>query len=253
MNKTKQQQTHFGFKQVDSNTKKSLVHNLFSNIANKYDAMNDMMTFGAHRLWKDTFCNNITNLNAKILDVAGGSGDIALRIAKTGRLQNKKPKITIYDINQQMLDQALNKVVDNNFIQNINYVCGDAENLPFESNTFDYYTISFGIRNVSNIQSTLSEAFRVLKPHGKFLCLEFSKLNVKYLNPFYHFYTFNIIPKIGKIVTNNESAYRYLAESISMFPDQNTFKIMIQDAGFSKVQYQNLSLGIAAIHKAYKL
>lgn len=255
MNNTKDnlEKTNVGFEKVSFNKKKSLVNNIFSNIANKYDTMNDLMSFGIHRLWKDKFSMQIPNLNSHILDVASGTGDIAFRIINRAKKQNKTLQITLCDINQEMLNIATNKAIDNNLLQGLNYVCGDAENLPFADNSFDYYTIAFGIRNVVSIENVLKEAFRVLKPTGKFLCLEFSKLQYSALKRFYDFYSFNIIPKLGQVVANNEGAYKYLIESINLFPDQETFKIMIQEAGFCKVRYENLTFGVAAIHSAYKL
>ncbi|MFK8040202.1 MAG: bifunctional demethylmenaquinone methyltransferase/2-methoxy-6-polyprenyl-1,4-benzoquinol methylase UbiE [Rickettsiaceae bacterium] len=237
----------------DLSNKKQLVHNIFSDVAEKYDLMNDVMSFGIHRFWKKALCSQIPNLNSKILDVASGSGDIAFRIYKDAKKQNKDIHITLCDINQAMLDLSLSKAIDNNIIKNIEYICADAENLPFENCKFDYYVIAFGIRNVSNIDNVLNEAYRVLKPGGKFLCLEFSKPKNYCFEQLYQLYKGKIIPKIGKMITNNQEAYEYLSDSISLFPEQNTFKNMIQDASFSKAQYQNLLNGIAAIHTAYKL
>lgn len=255
MNNTKDNsgQTNFGFEKVTFDKKKFLVNDIFSNVANKYDLMNDLMSFGVHRLWKDKFSLQIPNLNSHILDVASGTGDIAFRIIKRAQIQNKNLHITLCDINQEMLNVAANKAIDKNLLHGLNYVCADAENLPFPDNSFDYYTIAFGIRNVVRIENALKEAFRVLKPSGKFLCLEFSKVQPRSFKKFYDLYSFNIIPKLGQLVANNETAYQYLIESISLFPDQETFKILIQNTGFSKVGYENLTFGIAAIHSAYKL
>jgi demethylmenaquinone methyltransferase / 2-methoxy-6-polyprenyl-1,4-benzoquinol methylase len=245
---------NFGFKKVGLNQKKGLVADVFSSVASKYDLMNDLMSFGIHRCWKEKFCSQIPNLNSTILDSAAGSGDIALKIRKKadkyGAINNK---IIISDINEDMLALARGKAIDNNFLDRIDYIVADAENLPVENDAIDYYTISFGIRNVTNISKVLQEAFRVLKPGGKFLCLEFSSPSAKELRALYNFYSFNIIPKIGKFIANNEEAYNYLVESINLFPNQQEFKLLIEEAGFERVSYQNLSLGIAAIHTGYKL
>jgi len=250
--KSNKGKTNFGFKKVDYKQKKSLIEEVFSSVAPKYDIMNDLMSFGIHRLWKDEFCRQIPNLNAFVLDVASGTGDIAFRLIKEAKNRGRNLRIILSDINHEMLKNAKSKAIDSNLL-GLNYICCDAEKLPFPDNSFDYYTIAFGIRNVPKIDIALKEAYRVLKPTGKFLCLEFSKVENEYLKQFYDFYSFNIIPKIGQLVTNNMKAYQYLAESIDLFPDQDSFRNMIKAAGFAKVKYQNLTFGIAAIHSAYKL
>ncbi len=252
-NQDDRDQTNFGFSKVTSAQKKVLVHDVFSSVADKYDIMNDAMSLGVHRIWKDTFVRQIPNLKSRILDVASGSGDIAFRIMKRAQSHSIIPELTLCDINQDMLSVARNKAIDSNFLHGLQYVCADAESLPFADNSFDYYTIAFGIRNVPKIEAALEEAYRVLKPTGKFLCLEFSKVENSGLQRLYDFYSFNIIPKIGKLVADNESAYQYLVESINLFPDQDTFAVMLKDAGFSRVGYQNLTFGIVAIHSGYKL
>ena len=246
--------TNFGFRKVSFENKKNLVDQVFSNVAGSYDLMNDLMSGGMHRLWKNKFCNHIDNLGSDILDVAGGTGDIALKLkskALSGNISNNQ--ITICDINHEMLKHAKNKAIDKNFIKGIDFVCGDAQELPFADSSFDYYTIAFGIRNVPKIEEALKEAYRVLKVGGKFLCLEFSKVEPEPLKQIYDFYSFNIIPKIGKIAANNEDAYKYLVESINLFPDQEKFANMIKQSGFKRVNYQNLTFGVAAIHVGYKL
>ncbi|HJD63965.1 MAG TPA: bifunctional demethylmenaquinone methyltransferase/2-methoxy-6-polyprenyl-1,4-benzoquinol methylase UbiE [Rickettsia endosymbiont of Sericostoma sp.] len=245
-------QVNFGFSKVSFEQKRDMVRDIFSSVANEYDVMNDLMSLGIHRLWKDQFVRQIPNLASNILDVASGTGDIAFRIIKRAKEQNILPQVTLCDINLDMLTIARNKAVDSNILHGLEYVVADAEKLPFPDNSFDCYTIAFGIRNVSKIDNALKEAYRVLKPKGKFLCLEFSKMQYEGLKQLYQFYSFNIIPKIGKIVANNEAAYQYLVESISLFPDQENFAIMLKDAGFSDVSYKNLHLGIAAIHSGYK-
>lgn len=246
-------QTNFGFKKIDIADKQLLIDNVFSKVADKYDLMNDVMSLGMHRLWKDEFVKQIPNLNSYILDVASGSGDIALKLAKKARDRGNNIVITLCDINEEMLKQAKKKAIDLNLFQNLKFTVANAENLSFPDNNFDYYTIAFGIRNVPDINKALSEAYRVLKPMGKFICLEFSKVKESRLKDFYKFYSFNIIPKIGQMITGNKEAYEYLVESIELFPSQDEFRIMIKEAGFEEVSYKNLSGGIVAIHSAYKI
>ncbi|WP_341787548.1 bifunctional demethylmenaquinone methyltransferase/2-methoxy-6-polyprenyl-1,4-benzoquinol methylase UbiE [Rickettsia endosymbiont of Cantharis rufa] len=246
-------QTNFGFKKVDYTKKQGLVNNVFSNVADKYDLMNDLMSFGLHRLWKDEFIRQIPNLNSHILDVASGSGDIALKLAKKARDRGNNISVTLSDINEKMSKQAKKKAIDLNLSQNLKFTVASAEELPFLDNSFDYYTIAFGIRNVPDINKALKEAYRVLKPMGKFICLEFSKVKEGCLKDFYKFYSFNIIPTIGQMITSNKEAYEYLVESIDLFPSQDEFRIMIKEAGFEEVGYKNLNGGIVAIHSAYKL
>lgn len=247
----------FGFSKVTFQEKRKLVTEVFSKVASKYDIMNDLMSFGLHRWWKDQFVRQIPNLQSHILDMASGTGDIAFRIRKRadlyGYLHQNPLHITLCDINSNMLQIAQDKAIDNNLLTGLEYVTSDAEKLPFADNSFDYYTISFGIRNVGRISNVLQEAYRVLKPMGKFLCLEFSTIENEYLQQIYQFYSFNIIPKMGKVVARDEASYQYLVESISNFPDQDHFSVMLKDAGFSRVGYKNLTFGVTAIHSAYKL
>jgi demethylmenaquinone methyltransferase/2-methoxy-6-polyprenyl-1,4-benzoquinol methylase len=252
-NKDPHEKINFGFAKVTFEQKRDLVRGVFSSVASKYDIMNDLMSLGVHRLWKDEFVQQITDLNSNILDVASGTGDIAFRIMKRAKLQSMLPKLTLCDINSDMLEVARNRAIDNNILTGLEYVCADAEKLPFADNSFDYYTIAFGIRNIPKIDQALKEAHRVLKSNGKFLCLEFSKIEHDCLKKIYDFYSFNIIPKIGKIIANNEAAYQYLVESINLFPDQDSFGVMLKDAGFSNVNYKNLSFGVTAIHSGDKL
>ncbi len=244
---------NFGFKKVTKEEKRSLVDDVFSNVAGKYDLMNDLMSFGVHRAWKDEFCQMIPNLDSNIIDVAGGTGDISFRIKARAKKQNKNPHIVICDINHDMLKICQSKAINKNILNNLDLIVADAEKLPFANNSFDYYTIAFGIRNMLSIEKSLKEAHRVLKPTGKFLCLEFSRVQNELIKPLYDFYSFNVIPNIGKYITNNESAYQYLSESISLFPDQEDFKTKIQQAGFVDVDYKNLTFGVSAIHYGYKI
>jgi demethylmenaquinone methyltransferase / 2-methoxy-6-polyprenyl-1,4-benzoquinol methylase len=248
--------THFGFKEVNKDEKVNMVKNIFSNVAQKYDLMNDLMSIGIHRLWKKKMVDEVnfgkSNYCYKIIDVAGGTGDIAFRIAKKANVENSEIKIDVVDINQEMLDVGKSRAVDLNLFTNLSFTCCDGEKLNFADNSFDYFTIAFGIRNFTNIDLALKEAFRVLKPGGKFICLEFSKVNDYFLQKFYDKYSFKVIPKIGEIILNDKSSYQYLVESIRKFPNQDNFKKMIFDAGFTNVSYRNLTAGVAAIHTGIK-
>lgn len=244
--------TNFGFRKVLFSEKQSLVNNVFSRVASKYDLMNDFMSFGVHRLWKKEFLSFIPDYSGDLLDVAGGSGDISLGYYKKSIVSGKNPKITLCDINIDMLQSARAKFIDNNILHNIDIVVGDAMKLPFPDNSFDYITIAFGIRNVADIKKALREFKRVLKKGGKFLCLEFSQVDSKLLSKAYEMYSFNIIPKIGKMVTNDEDSYKYLVESINKFPTKAKFTEMIKDIGFEGVGCVPLSSGIVAIHYGYR-
>ncbi len=248
-------QTHFGFKQVDESQKSSLVKEVFSSVASKYDLMNDFMSAGMHRLWKDKMVKEIKlipNQSYKTIDVAGGTGDIAFRILKKAKEQNAKIEIEVADINPQMLSVGKERAVDKNLFSHLNFNCCDGEKLPYADNYFDYYTIAFGIRNFTNIQNGLNEAFRVLKTGGKFICLEFSQVNNLPLAKIYDLYSFHAIPKIGKLVAGDEDSYQYLVESIRKFPNQENFKKMIEKAGFKNVAYASLSSGVVAVHTGGK-
>jgi ubiquinone/menaquinone biosynthesis methyltransferase len=238
----------FGFDTIPASEKQGKVQKLFSNVAYKYDFMNDIMSLGQHRLWKNMFINQLSpRPNKQYLDVAGGTGDIALRIAD--KIASGKT-ITILDLTHDMLLEGQKR--NDNYNQDIRRVCGDAENLPFDDNQFDYYTISYGIRNVTHIDKVLSEAYRVLKSGGKFMCLEFSHVSMPFLKTIYDNYSFHILPKMGKIFADDADSYRYLAESIRRFPKQEQFKRMIQQAGFKHTHYQNLSGGITCVHSGFK-
>lgn len=245
--------TNFGYRKVDLEEKEPLVKGVFSNVADKYDLMNNLMSFGIHHLWKDRVTQEVPDLKSSIVDVAGGTGDIAFRLHRKARKMSIATNITIADINPEMLKQCKNKAIDNNILSGIDFVECNAESLPFEDKSFDYYIISFGVRNITNIDIALKEAYRVLKPLGKFICLEFSKIDKFIIKKLYDVYSFNVVPAIGRIVASNENAYRYLVESIDLFPDQENFKSMIEDAGFKNVKYHNLTFGISAIHTGYKI
>lgn len=247
----KQNTTHFGFKTVKTAQKEKLVEHVFSSVANKYDIMNDIMSFGLHRLWKQTLMQELAPFaNNELLDVASGTLDIAKQFILNGGRH-----AVAADINQHMLDQGFAKLKKENFQQKsqLELICCNAEELPFENDKFDYYTISFGIRNVTHINKALKEAYRVLKPGGKFICLEFSNVDSDIISQINDFYLFNIIPKIGKIVANDESSYQYLSESIKRFPKAHVFEKMIQNAGFENTKYIKMTFGVVAIHIGYKI
>ncbi len=242
--------TDFGYTQVDKHEKATLVKGVFDNVAADYDVMNDLMSLGVHRLWKDRLIEMMNSQKgAKLLDVAGGTGDVAFRFLK----QTAGGSVTVCDINESMLKEGQKNAIDKNVLSGVEWVCGDAENLPFEDNSYDFYTIAFGIRNVTNKDKALLEAKRVLKPGGRFLCLEFSKVNIPPLAKLYDFFSFNVIPKIGEIIAKDGNSYRYLVESIRKFPNQEIFANMIKDAGFQQVKYVDLSGGIVAIHSGWKV
>ena len=253
MNKDK---VNFGFKEVNREEKSALVKEIFSNVAKKYDLMNDLMSLGVHRIWKNKMIEEINfsgdGKSFNVIDVAGGTGDIAFRIAKKARLKNVKCVIDVVDINQEMLDVGKARAIDGNLFHDLKFTCCDGEKLSFADETFDFFTIAFGIRNFTNIDLALSEAHRVLKKSGKFICLEFSKVNDYFLQKIYDAYSFKVIPKIGEIVLQDKNSYQYLVESIRKFPSQNDFQKMIEKAGFRNVAYKNLSFGAAAIHVGVK-
>ena len=248
--------THFGFKQVNREEKEHLVKEIFSGVAKKYDLMNDLMSAGVHRIWKNKMLEEIefsSNKNAvRTIDLAGGTGDIAFRIAKKAREKNVKCEIDVVDINQEMLDVGRARAVDLNLFSDLKFICCDGEKLDFADETFDFFTIAFGIRNFTNIDKALLEANRVLKKGGKFICLEFSRVNDYFLQKIYDAYSFKVIPKIGEVILKDRDSYQYLVESIRKFPPQDEFKKMIENAGFKNVTYKNLSFGAAAIHAGIK-
>lgn len=244
-------QTHFGYETVDSSAKQGKVAEVFHSVANKYDVMNDLMSMGVHRLWK-RYTIEISGVRPgqTVLDLAGGTGDLA---AKFARIVGQTGHVTLSDINNSMLSVGRDRLTDKGALGNIDFVQANAECLPFPDNHFDLITIAFGLRNVTDKDAALRSMNRVLKPGGKLLVLEFSKPTVKALNPIYDTYSFKILPFIGKLVTNDADSYRYLAESIRMHPDQDTLKEMMSKAGFVNCDYFNLSAGIVALHRGYKV
>ncbi|MFK7902450.1 MAG: bifunctional demethylmenaquinone methyltransferase/2-methoxy-6-polyprenyl-1,4-benzoquinol methylase UbiE [Nitratireductor sp.] len=245
----------YGFKKVGIGEKQPLVNDVFHKVAERYDVMNDFMSAGMHRVWKDAMVAKLNppknpNANWRSLDMAGGTGDIAFRIINAS---NKTAHTTVSDINASMLQVGEKRANDNGLIDNTSFVEANAEELPFESNSFDAYTIAFGIRNVPRMDKALSEAHRVLKRGGRFLCLEFSEVEMPMLDKFYDQWSMHAIPQIGKMVTGEAEPYQYLVESIRKFPDQISFANLITQAGFAQVSYTNYTGGIAALHSGWKL
>jgi len=242
--------THFGFQQVPTAEKARKVAEVFHSVASRYDLMNDLMSFGIHRLWK-RFAINIAGVRPgdKVLDLAGGTGDLTERMV---RMVGAKGGVVLSDINASMLEEGRRRLLDAGICGNVEYVLADAEQLPFPDNHFDIVTMAFGLRNVTRKERALASIQRVLKPGGRLLVLEFSKPVVPGLAPVYDVYSFKVLPLMGKLVAQDASSYRYLAESIRMHPDQETLKGMMEAAGLSGVEYFNLSGGIVAVHRAYK-
>ena len=248
------QTTHFGFRDVPLDDKQALVNDVFHSVASRYDLMNDLMSGGLHRVWKDIM---VTALNPprndapfSLLDVAGGTGDIAFRAA---RAAGAGFHATVCDINADMLEVGRSRAVKRHLDDRITFIEGNAETLAFADKSFDAYTIAFGIRNVPRIDHALAEAFRVLRPGSRFLCLEFSTVDVPGLDRLYDLFSFKVIPPLGRAVTGDAESYRYLVESIRKFPRPNAFAEMIRAAGFSRVSWQSLSGGIVALHSGWRL
>ena len=243
--------THFGFKQVDAEKKEGLVAEVFSSVASKYDIMNDVMSFGVHRIWKKIAMGH-TGLKKgmRALDIAGGTGDLTIQMSKQ---VGATGEVIISDINPDMLEQGRRRLIDKGIAGNVKFKVANAEELPFEDNSFNCVTIAFGLRNVTDKDKALKEMRRVLKPGGRLLVLEFSKPVVPGLDKIYDVYSFKILPVMGKLIANDEESYRYLAESIRMHPDQATLKTMMENAGFERCTYHNMTGGIVALHKGFKL
>ncbi|XP_070760984.1 2-methoxy-6-polyprenyl-1,4-benzoquinol methylase, mitochondrial [Enoplosus armatus] len=277
--------THFGFETVPETEKARRVYKVFENVAQKYDIMNDAMSLGIHRVWKDMLLHVMhPQPGTRLLDVAGGTGDIAFRFLEYVRYQQERQKrravrsmqtpswqdisnnystededgsqesrAVVCDINKEMLKVGKQKADSMGVSAGLSWVVGDAEELPFDDDQFDIYTIAFGIRNVTHIDQALQEALRVLKPGGRFMCLEFSKVTNPVLARLYDAYSFQMIPVLGEVIAGDWKSYQYLVESIRKFPDQEEFKRMIEDAGFYCVQYYNLTGGVVALHSGFKL
>ncbi|KSV65281.1 Ubiquinone/menaquinone biosynthesis C-methyltransferase UbiE [compost metagenome] len=246
-------ETSFGFRNVDAGEKQPLVNDVFHKVAKRYDIMNDVMSAGLHRAWKDAMIaalNPPRREDYKVLDVAGGTGDIAFRIIEAS---DRKAHATVLDINGSMLAVGAERAEKRKLSANLEFVEANAEELPFEANSFDAYTIAFGIRNVPRIDVALKEAHRVLKRGGRLLVLEFSEVEMPLLDRFYDAWSFNAIPKFGKLITGDEAPYQYLVESIRKFPNQRDFATMIKEAGFSRVAFTNYTGGIAALHSGWKI
>lgn len=248
-------QTHFGFRTVDAGEKAGLVRGVFDAVAPKYDLMNDLMSGGVHRLWKRTLIQALAPKPGEaFLDVAGGTGDIAFRIIdEIGRDAAKAKPVTVCDINAEMLGVGRNRALDRGLITELSWNCGDAQALPFPDMSFDAYTIAFGLRNVTEIPKALAEARRVLKPGGRFFCLEFSQVAVAPLDKIYDAYSFTVLPWLGGMIAGNREAYSYLAESIRKFPPQKALVGLMNDAGLRETRYRNLTGGIAAIHSGWRI
>lgn len=246
-----EQDTDFGFETVPMREKVRRVSSVFSSVSESYDLMNDVMSFGVHRLWK-RFVVELAGVRAgqKVLDVAGGTGDLARQFAKR---VGDKGLVVLADINADMLDVGRRRLVDAGVVKGVAWVRADAESLPFADNGFDVISIAFGLRNVSRKPRALESMLRVLRPGGQLLILEFSKLRVSFLDPVYRTYLMKALPKMGEIVAGDSASYRYLAESIRMHPSQDELLGMMRDSGFERCSYLNLSGGIAAVHRGYKL
>ncbi|WP_353571465.1 bifunctional demethylmenaquinone methyltransferase/2-methoxy-6-polyprenyl-1,4-benzoquinol methylase UbiE [Candidatus Albibeggiatoa sp. nov. BB20] len=241
--------THFGYKQVPVNEKVKEVRHVFDSVAAKYDIMNDFMSMGIHRIWKKMTLD-IANVKEghKVLDLAGGTGDLALKFSKQ---VGTTGQVVLADINDSMLEVGRERLLNKGVV--VDYAQVNAETLPFADNSFNLITIAFGLRNVTDKDAALASMLRVLKPGGRLLVLEFSELQVKPLRPVYDWYSFNILPVLGKVVTNDSESYKYLAESIRMHPNQEALKQMMEHTGFGRCEYYNLSAGLVALHSGYKL
>ncbi|NBR88817.1 MAG: bifunctional demethylmenaquinone methyltransferase/2-methoxy-6-polyprenyl-1,4-benzoquinol methylase UbiE [Rhodobacteraceae bacterium] len=242
--------THFGFTDIPESEKAGRVQGVFGSVASKYDIMNDVMSVGIHRVWKDAMMDWLApRPGTKLLDVAGGTGDVSFRyLARAGHAH-----ATVLDLTEPMLVEGRKRAEASALADSLDWVVGDAMALPFAANTFDVYTISFGIRNVTRPQEALNEAYRVLKPGGRLMVLEFSQIPNAMMQKAYDLYSFNIIPRMGQLIANDRDSYQYLVESIRKFPDQDTFLGMVRKAGFEQASYRNLSMGIACLHSGWKI
>ncbi len=246
-------ETHFGARQVALEDKQALVDDVFHSVARRYDLMNDLMSFGLHRAWKDALVTAVDAPKRRpfsLLDIAGGTGDVALRVIESGGAETRA---TVCDINPEMLQIGRERAAARALAEAVAFTEGNAEALPFTDRSFDSATVAFGIRNVPRIERALAEAYRVLKVGGKFFCLEFSAVDVPGLDRLYDFNTFNVIPALGRAVTGDAESYRYLVESIRRFPKPESFAAMMRAAGFARVSYQQMTGGIVALHCGWRL
>ena len=242
--------THFGFETVSEPEKAGRVQGVFGSVASRYDIMNDVMSGGIHRLWKDAMMDWLAPRSGqKLLDVAGGTGDIAYRFLKRAG----QGHATVLDLTEEMLVEGRKRAEANQMIDQLDWSIGDAMALPFPDNSFDVYTISFGIRNVTRPQDALNEAFRVLRPGGRLMVLEFSQIPNPAMQWAYDLYSFNLIPLMGQLIANDRDSYQYLVESIRKFPDQDMFLNMVRSAGFENAKYRNLTAGVACLHSGWKI
>jgi len=242
--------THFGYQEIPEAEKAGRVRGVFGSVASKYDVMNDAMSMGIHRIWKDAMMDWLApRPGQRLLDVAGGTGDIAFRfLDRAGH-----GHATVLDLTEPMLVEGRKRAEAEHMADSLSWVVGDAMALPFDDASFDVYTISFGIRNVTRPAAALAEAFRVLRPGGRLMVLEFSQIPNDLMQTVYDLYSFNIIPRLGQAIANDRDSYQYLVESIRRFPDQETFLGMVRDAGFGNAKYRNLSMGIACLHSGWKI
>lgn len=242
--------THFGFETVPEAEKAGRVQGVFGSVASKYDVMNDAMSMGIHRIWKDAMMDWLApRPGQKLLDVAGGTGDISFRFLKRAG----QGHATVLDLTEPMQIEGRKRAEAEQLGASLDWVVGDAMALPFEDNSFDVYTISFGIRNVTRPADALAEAFRVLRPGGRLMVLEFSQIPNDLMQKVYDLYSFNIIPRMGQAIAGDRDSYQYLVESIRQFPDQETFLQMVRDAGFENAKYRNLTMGVACLHSGWKI
>ena len=244
---------HFGSRQVPLADKQALVDDVFHSVAQRYDLMNDLMSFGLHRAWKDALVTAVNPPKSRpfaLLDIAGGTGDVALRVIEAG---GKDTRATVCDINPDMLAVGRERAAARSHADAVTFTEANAEALPFKDRSFDAATIAFGIRNVPRIDRALAEAFRVLKIGGRFLCLEFSAVNFPGLDTLYDAYSFNVIPELGRVVAGDAESYRYLVESIRRFPKPQPFADMLRTAGFARVSYRLMTGGIVALHSGWRL
>ena len=250
MSDKKENTTHFGFETILEKDKSEKVQGVFSSVASKYDVMNDVMSLGMHRVWKDAMMDWLAPIRGQaLLDVAGGTGDISFRFLQRASGANA----TVLDLTEPMLAEGRKRAETVGISGQLEWVVGDAMALPFEDDSFDVYTISFGIRNVTDPQKALSEAYRVLKPGGRIMVLEFSHIPNNLLQWFYDKYSFNVIPRLGQIIASDRSSYQYLVESIRKFPKQESFLKLVNAAGFENTKYRNLTMGVACLHSGWKI